>query len=523
MNWPILPNPPNMPRSIIHNNQLIQQRASWLTQYRFNLRLTELGTVTAVGDGIVWITGLPSAALDDIVRLEDGSRALVFHLAADVVGGILLHQTPALTAGTGASLSDQRLRIPVGDALLGRVVDPLGTPLDGLEPPDCPGHRPLDTTSPPIIARDFVHTPLYTGSKMVDTLIPIAKGQRQLIIGDNAVGKSALAIDTVINQRGKGVYCVYVLVGQKRSSIVSTIQTLREHQAFEHTVLVVAEATALPGLQYLAPFASCAVAESWMWQGKHTLVVYDDLTTHAQIYRELSLLLRRPPGREAYPGDIFYLHSRLLERSTCLAPSHGGGSMTALPIVETNEGEIAAYIPTNLISITDGQIYMDTRLFAAGFLPAIDVTRSVSRIGGKGQHPRIKELAGRMKLDYLQFLELEVFTRFGSRLEASVEAKIKRGRVLRELLKQDTRSPLPIACELAWLVAFTEGWLDGVTLDAISTMLDQLFARARNTELTLEHSLDQWKRAVREWITERTADEQTRRTRESSPEPAGDQ
>ena len=263
-----------------------------------------------------------------------------------------------------------------------------------------------------------------------------------MIIGDNGLGKSSFAIDTVINQRGKDVLCVYVLIGQKRSSVVNTVATLREAGALGHTTVVVAEATVTPGLKYLAPFAGCAVAEAWLAQGKDTLVIYDDLTTHAQAYRELSLLLRRPPGREAYPGDIFYLHARLLERSTRMAAARGGGSMTALPIIETKEGEIASYIPTNLISITDGQIYFDAGLFASGFLPAIDVTKSVSRIGGKAQHRRIAQEAGHMKLDYLQFLELEVFTRFGARLEASIEAKIKRGRMLREALKQDRLSPL---------------------------------------------------------------------------------
>ena len=432
-------------------NQLLAGQAAWLRNYRFGLRVDEQGIVVAVGDGIAWIEGLPSAAMDEILDLEDGSRAMVFQLETHVVGAILLEQTSRLTAGTIAHLSGRRMGVPTGDALIGRVIDPLGNPLDGLDRPECSTSGPLDILSPPITARDFVHKPLYTGNKIVDTLIPIGKGQRQLIIGDNGLGKSSLAIDTVINQQGQGVRCVYVMIGQKRSSVVDTIEILRQYGALDHTALVVAEATSLPGLKFLAPFAGCAVAEYWMWQGHDTLVIYDDLTTHAEAYRELSLLLRRPPGREAYPGDIFFLHSRLLERSTCLAPAHGGGSMTALPIVETKEGEIAAYIPTNLISITDGQIYLDKRLFASGILPAIDVTKSVSRVGGKGQHHRIKEKAGRMKLDYLQFLELEVFTRFGSRLEASMEAKIARGRVLRELLKQDRLSPLPIEFHLAWL------------------------------------------------------------------------
>jgi F-type H+-transporting ATPase subunit alpha len=270
----------------------------------------------------------------------------------------------------------------------------------------------------------------------------------------------------------------------------------------DHTALVVAEATSLPGLKFLAPFAGCAVAEYWMWQGHDTLVIYDDLTTHAEAYRELSLLLRRPPGREAYPGDIFFLHSRLLERSTCLAPAHGGGSMTALPIVETREGEIAAYIPTNLISITDGQIYFDKRLFASGILPAIDVTKSVSRVGGKGQHHRIKEKAGRMKLDYLQFLELEVFTRFGSRLEASMEAKIARGRVLRELLKQDRLSPLPIEFHLAWLTGFNHGQFDKVLPESIPALLEHLAARVKESGLTLEDGEEEWMQAVGQWLRE---------------------
>ena len=490
-----------MPRYPAPKTALVRQRA-WLEEYRFGLRVSERGTVVSIGDGIAWIRGLPSAAMDEMVRLEDGSRALVFHLGKELIGVVLLNQTDGLTAGAAAHLGEPYLSIPVGQALLGRVIDPLGDPLDGLPAPEPTARRPLDILSPPITSRDFVHQPLYTGSRVIDTLIPIGKGQRQLIIGDNGVGKSSLAIDAVINQRGKEVVCVYVMIGQKRSTVVSTIETLRQYGALSHTVVLVAEATALPGLKYPAPFAGCAVAEAWMCQGKDTLVVYDDLTTHAQTYRELSLLLRRPPGREAYPGDIFFLHSRLLERSTCLASSLGGGSMTALPIVETNEGEIAAYIPTNLISITDGQIYMDKRLFAAGFLPAIDVTKSVSRVGGKGQHSRIKAKAGRMKLDYLQFLELEVFTRFGSRLEPSIEAKIKRGRLLRELLKQDRLSPEPIEFHMAWLTGFADGLFDSFQPHGLPGMLDDLADRMRMNPLTLDDSDAQWSQTMTTWMKE---------------------
>ena len=486
-------------------NSLLATQAAWLEGYHLELRILEQGRVGSVGDGIIWIEGLPSAAIEEVLSLEDGSRALVFDLSKERLGGILLTTTVQLTAGTVAHLSGQRLSLPVGNALVGRVINPLGDPLDGQPPPECPSRREMFASSPPIVARDFVHRPLYTGSKVVDTLIPIAKGQRQLIVGDNGVGKRALALDTVINQRGKDVRCVYVLIGQKRSSVVNTIETLRAYGAMDYTTIVAAEATALPGLKYLAPFAGCAVAEEWMWQGKDTLVVYDDLTTHAQTYRELSLLLRRPPGREAYPGDIFFLHSRLLERSTCLASKLGGGSMTALPIVETTQGEIATYIPTNLISITDGQIYFDTRLYSSGVIPAIDVTKSVSRIGGKGQHHRIKEQAGRMKRDYLQFLELEVFTRFGARLEASMEAKIQRGRVLREILKQDRLSPLPIEFQMAWLIGFNRGLFDGAPPGGIGQLLQRVATRLSASSLTLDSRDEQWIEALTSWVKEGSA------------------
>lgn len=490
-------------------NSLLDRQAGWLQTYRFGLRVLEQGTVVAVGDGIAWIEGLPSAAIDDVLDLEDGSQALVVVLATHSIGAILLRATDEVTAGTAAHVSGRRLTIQTGDALLGRVIDPLGNPLDGLEDPDCQSSRPLDLLSPPIVERDAVRKPLCTGTKVVDTLIPIGKGQRQLVIGDNGMGKSSLAIDTVINQRGKDVLCVYVLIGQKRTTVVNTIETLRRYDAMDHTVVIVAEAAALPGLTFLAPFAGCAVAEAWMNQGKDTLVVYDDLTTHAQAYRELSLLLRRPPGREAYPGDIFYLHARLLERSTCLASGIGGGSMTALPLVETQEGDITAYIPTNLISITDGQIYLDRRLFAAGILPAIDVTKSVSRVGGKSQHHRIKNKAGRMKLDFLQFLELEVFTRFGTKLEPSMEQTIARGRMLRELLKQDRLSPLPVEFDLAWLTAYDLRLLDTIPKERLPAVMSGLSSKQAASGLTLDDAEDKWKQQIATWIEELVSHEQT--------------
>lgn len=478
----------------------LEQQAQKMADYSFNLRIQERGTVEAVGDGIIWIKGLPSARMDQLVLVEDGSEAFVFRLTSEMVGAIMLRQTPALKSGLFAYLPGQGLSIPVGDALLGRVVDPLGYPLDDHPSPACTAQRLLDTLSPGIIDRDFVVRPLYTGTKVVDTMLPIGRGQRQLLIGDTGVGKSALALDAVIHQRNQNVRCVYVLIGQKRSAVVHTIETLRRFGALAYTTIVVAEGTATPGLKYLAPFAGCTIAEEWTYAGHDTLVVYDDLTTHARTYRELSLLLRRPPGREAFPSDIFYLHARLLERSVCLSPAKGGGSMTALPIVETEQGEIAAYIPTNLISITDGQIYFDAKLAAHGIRPAIDITRSVSRIGGKAQHPAIKSEAGRMKLDYLQFLELEVFTHLGAKLEAAMELRIKQGRLLRETLKQVNLAPLSAECHLAWLIAFNERLLDAVPTAALKDTLKMLMECVAQSSLDLEKPRDVWVGAVKEWL-----------------------
>jgi F-type H+-transporting ATPase subunit alpha len=474
----------------------LARQAAWLAAWQPGLRVAEVGRVVSVGDGIAWLTGLPSAAIDDVIVFEDGSRGFVFDLWPEQVGVVLLESGPQLTSGASAHLAAERLSLPVGEALLGRVVDPLGRPVDGLPAPDCTARGRLQQRSPPLTARDFVHDPLYTGVRVIDTLIPIGRGQRQLIIGDEGLGRSSLAIDAVLNQRGKDVLCVYVLIGQKRSSILNTIETLRRAEALPYTTVVVAEASALPGLKHLAPFAGCAVAEHWMLHGRHTLVVYDDLSTHALTYRELSLLLRRPPGREAYPGDIFSVHARLLERSTVLSAAEGGGSMTALPIVETRLGEIAAYIPTNLISITDGQVYLDEELFAGGFRPAVDIGRSVSRIGGAAQHPLIKVEAGRMKLDYLRFLELEVFTRFGARVELAMEKAIKRGRVLRELLKQERLAPISVEDQLAWLIAYNEGIFDNAELTAVAPLLKELLAGCRAAALGLDDPRDDWVMAI---------------------------
>lgn len=481
-------------------NHILNNVSEWIVNYELSLKLTEYGNVVSVGDGIAWVNGLPTAAMDEILLFEDGSRGVVFELTTELIGVVLLHQTENLSSGTAAHLSQRALEIPVGDALLGRVIDPLGKPVDDKMPPVTACRQPIERTSPPIVTRDTVKQPLYSGNKIIDTMIPIGKGQRQLIVGDEGLGRSALALDTVVNQYDKNVYCIYVLIGQKRSTIVNTIELLRKHNAMRYTTIVVAEASDLPGQQYLAPFSACAIAEFWMQQGKDTLVVYDDLSTHAKTYRELSLLLRRPPGREAYPGDIFYVHARLLERATCLNAAHGGGSMTALPIIETQQGEIAAYIPTNLISITDGQIYLDRELFVAGFRPAIDIARSVSRIGGQAQHACIKDEAGRMKLNYLQYLELEVFTRFGAKLEASMENAIQRGRLLREIFKQDRLSPQTIKFQLSWLIAFNDNLLDTFPIERIPSVLDKLASHVRHTTLNLDSHREQWSMTIQNWL-----------------------
>ena len=473
-----------------------------LTAYRFAPRVSERGYVLSVGDGIAWISGLPSAALSQLVAFNDGgkSRGMLFTLEDDVVGAIVLDPDNEIRAGTPVRLDESTLSVPVGDELLGRVVDPLCRPLDGGEPLHLTGMREIDVRAPSIAERDFVHDPLHTGNTMVDTMLPIGRGQRQLLIGDRGIGKTSLALDAVVNQRETGVISVYALIGRRRSDVLGVIETLRQAGAMDSCVVVVAEANAPPGLQYIAPYAACAIAEQWMHAGRHTLVVYDDLTRHAQAYRTLSLLLRRPPGREAYPGDIFFLHSRLLERATVLAPAQGGGSMTALPIVETEEGEIADYIPTNLISITDGQTFFSSELFAAGALPAIDVTKSVSRVGGRAQADSVRAEAGKMRLEYLQFLELERFARLGTRLEASTAAKIERGRTLRAILRQPRLTPHSIAYQLAWMVAFNDGLFDGRSPQEIPDLLQRLEARLADAKLTLESARGDWSAALRSWL-----------------------
>ena len=464
------------------------------------LVIEEVGTVIGLADGIAWLQGLPSVPLGEVLESAGGSRAWVFQLDEQLAGCILLEQSSDLTAGLRMRRSGKTLTLACGDALLGRVIDPLGRPLDGQAAPTLTEQRVMDGPSPAIIERDPVSRPLYTGNTIIDTLLPMGRGQRELLIGDDGTGKSAIALDAIIHQRDQGVRCVLVLIGQRRAEVAETLRILKDTGAMAHTTVVVAEAGTLPGLQYLAPFAGCALAESWMHAGHDTLIVYDDLGKHAQAYRELSLLLRRTPGREAYPGDIFYLHSRLLERSTQLCTELGGGSMTAIPIVPTQLGEVASYIPTNLISITDGQVYMTTKLVASNMFPAIDVGTSVSRIGGKAQDPAIAKECKRLRLDYLQFLELELFTRFGTHLDQDTAQRMKRGHLLQALFRQGRLAPRSAAYNKAWLVALNEGLLTDLEPTGLDQALSALATPCTHAAPTLDAPRTQWVDAVRSWL-----------------------
>ncbi|WP_432823648.1 alternate F1F0 ATPase, F1 subunit alpha [Trichloromonas sp.] len=427
------------------------------------LAAEEVGRVTYTGKGIARVDGLPGVRSEELLHFPEGVLGLAFNLDADQVGVVLLSDYGSLSAGDLVRRGGEVLSVPVGDSLLGRVIDPLGRPRDDQGPPACSERFPIERPAAEIMDRLPVTVPLATGLKVIDALIPIGRGQRELILGDRQTGKSAIAIDTIINQRGKDVLCVYCAIGQRSSSIARVVDQLRENHAMDYTTVVVAEGDDPAGLQYIAPYAATSMAEWFMGQGRDVLVVYDDFTQHARAYRELSLLLRRPPGREAFPGDIFYLHSRLLERSTHLREEKGGGSLTALPIIETEAQNLSAYIPTNLISITDGQIYLSPQLFQKGIMPAVDVGKSVSRVGGKTQLPAYRAVAGDLKLSYAQFEELEIFSRFGTRLDAETRKALDRGRRVRAILKQPQLSPLTAAEQVMVLYAVTQGVFDEVS------------------------------------------------------------
>jgi len=435
---------------------------------RPGVRTQEVGRVRAVGNGIVLLAGLPGIRSEELIRFPGGLLGVTFNVDPSEAGVILLGETGDLQAGAEARRTGGVLDVPVGEALLGRVVDALGRPLDDLGPIRTLERRPVEREAPPIMARAPVTVPLQTGLKVVDALVPIGRGQRELILGDRTTGKTAIVIDTLINQRDQEVICVYCAIGQRDSAVAGLIADLRQQGVMDYCIVVVAPGEALPGLHFVAPYAATSMAEFFMEQGRDVLIIYDNLTNHARSYRELSLLLRRPPGREAYPGDIFYIHARLLERSTHLRPEHGGGSLTALPIVETEAQNIAAYIPTNLISITDGQIYLTPGLFQKGIFPAVDVGKSVSRVGGKAQLPAYRAVAGDLRLTYSQFQELEAFSRFGTRLDERTRRTLDHGYRVREILKQNQFDPMPVAQQIAVLLAVTQGLFDAVPLDRMA-------------------------------------------------------
>ena len=441
--------------------------------------LTEVGTVLSVADGIARIHGLENAMSFEMLELPHGVTGLALNLESDNVGAVLFGEWDKVVEGDTVKRTGKLLEIPVGDALLGRIVDPLGNPLDGTGDIEASEYRPAEFKAPGVISRTPVHEPMQTGIKAIDAMIPIGRGQRELIIGDRQTGKTAIAIDTIINNKDTGVISVYVAIGQRLATVVQLAQTLAEAGALENTIIVAAGAEEAAPIKFMAPYAGAAMAEYFLYKGGHTLVVYDDLTKHAYAYRQMSLLLRRPPGREAYPGDVFYLHSRLLERAVKLSEDLGSGSMTALPIIETQASDVSAYIPTNVISITDGQIFLEPNLFFSGVRPAINVGISVSRVGGDAQIKPMKKVAGRLKLDLSQYRELEAFAQFGSDLDAATQATLARGERLVETLKQNERSPLPVEEQVVQIYASSNGYVDRINVDRVSEFLNDLIARLR--------------------------------------------
>jgi F-type H+-transporting ATPase subunit alpha len=435
---------------------------SRLADFTPDVSAAQVGTIVEVGDGIARVSGLPGASVNELLEFEGGTLGLALNLDEETIGAVVLGGVNEIEEGQSVKATGRILAVPVGDALLGRVVNALGEPIDGKGPVAATETRRMEVQAPGITGRKPVHEPLQTGIKAIDAMTPIGRGQRELIIGDRKTGKTTIAVDTIINQRGLGVKCIYVAVGQKGSTVAQTVDTLRHHGAMDYTVVVVAGAADPAPFKYLAPYGGCAMGQHWMEHGEHALVVYDDLSKQAEAYRGIALLLRRPPGREAYPGDVFYLHSRLLERAAKLSDKLGAGSLTALPVIETKAGDVSAYIPTNVISITDGQIYLQDDLFKSGVRPAVDVGISVSRVGGAAQVKAMKTAVGSLKTDLAQFRELEAFAAFGSELDKVSQAQLDRGYRLVELLKQGLNSPMPVEQQVVSLYSGTRGYLDPI-------------------------------------------------------------
>ena len=439
-----------------------------IEQYDQQVKVSNVGTVLQVGDGIARIYGLEKAMAGELLEFEDGTIGIALNLEEDNVGAVLMGDGREIQEGSSVKATGRIAEVPVGDALIGRVVDALGRPIDGKGDIPTSENRLIESPAPGIVSRKSVYEPMQTGITAIDAMIPIGRGQRELIIGDRQTGKTAIAVDTILNQKGENVVCVYVAIGQKASTVAQVVNVFQERGALDYTIVVAANASDPATLQYLAPYTGASLAEYFMYKGKHTLVIYDDLTKQAQAYRQMSLLLRRPPGREAYPGDVFYLHSRLLERAAKLSPELGEGSMTALPIVETQAGDVSAYIPTNVISITDGQIFLSSDLFNSGLRPAVNAGISVSRVGSAAQTKAMKKVAGKVKLELAQFAELEAFAQFASDLDKTTQNQLARGQRLRELLKQPQFSPLPVADQVAIIYGGINGYLDDIPVEKIT-------------------------------------------------------
>jgi F-type H+-transporting ATPase subunit alpha len=473
-------------------NSIIKEIEEQIGQLQVGVRRSSVGTVTEIGDGIARIDGLSEVMNNELVELPGGLFGLVLNLEENEVGAILLGDYLNLKEGDQAKATGKILQVPVGEGLKGRVVNALGEPIDGKGPIKSEAHRPVEKIAPGVVTRQSVNTPLQTGLKAIDSMIPIGRGQRELIIGDRGLGKTALTIDTIINQRSANepVVCIYVAIGQKTSKVAQIVDVLESHKAMDYTVVVSASASDNATMQYLAPYTGCAIGEYFMEQGKDALVIYDDLSKHAWAYRQISLLLRRPSGREAYPGDIFYLHSRLLERAAKLNQDNGGGSLTALPIIETQAGDVSAYIPTNVISITDGQIYLEGDLFYAGTRPAVNVGLSVSRVGGAAQIKAMKQVAGKLRLDLAQYRELAAFAQFGSDLDQATQEKLERGKRITEVLKQSQYEPLSVEKQVVIIWAVTNGHLDDVPVEKVKDFevkfLDFMSTRGRGVLEAME-------------------------------------
>lgn len=462
-----------------------QQEISYIIKeqiknYHSQIEMKETGRVILVGDGIARVYGLTNCMANELLEFDDDSAGLAQNLEEDTVSVAVLSDDNNIREGTVVRRTGKVLSVPVGEKMLGRVVNALGEPIDGKGPIEYSGYNPIEAEAPGIIERKSVSVPLQTGIKAIDSMIPIGRGQRELIIGDRQTGKTEIAIDTIINQKNTDVLCIYVAIGQKNTSVVSLVNTLTKAGAMDYTIVVSASASESAPLQYIAPYAGCAMAEYFRAQGKDVLIVYDDLSKHAVAYRALSLLIRRPPGREAYPGDVFYLHSRLLERAACVAPEYGGGSITALPIIETQAGDVSAYIPTNVISITDGQIFLETELFHSGVMPAINPGISVSRVGGSAQKKSMKKVSGELKLLYSQYRELQAFAQFGSDLDADTKSRLALGERIVEVLKQKRNSPVSVGCQVAIIYAVTNGWLDKVKVSEVHDFEQRLFEKLEN-------------------------------------------